>query len=146
LICGLAKPTDSMKSNHGVHCGLGMAERGGGSEAGASNGLPQEGVQPEGAADAGAASGLQAEGMQLEGEEWSPPDAVGGAARTLRGAVSGGGAYARASTAPYTRGAPQLAQQRLGRADFPTWQPNGHDAAQVHSMAVGSKIYVAQST
>jgi hypothetical protein len=149
-----------MKSKHVAPCALGLAERGSGSEAGASYELPPEGVQPEGAADAGAASSLQAEGMQLEGgadtgtgsrlqaegEEWGPAAAVGGAARTVRGAVSGGGAYARASTAPYTRGAPQLAQQRLGSADFPTRQPNGHDVAQVHSMAVGSKIHVAQST
>jgi hypothetical protein len=61
-----------MKPTDGVPCGLGEAERGSGSEAGAPNGLhplrrPPEGVQPEGAADAGAASGLQAEGMQLEG-------------------------------------------------------------------------------
>jgi hypothetical protein len=132
---------------HGVPCGLGLAESGSGSEAGAANGQLLEGVQPERAADAGEASGVQAEGMQLEGgadagaasrlqAKWVPAAAVGGAARTVRGAVSGGGAYARASSAPYTRGAPQRAQQRLGSADRPTRQPNDHDVAQVHSVAV----------
>jgi hypothetical protein len=56
-----------MKPKHGVPCGLGLAERGSGSDASAVSGLPPDGVQPEGAADAGAASDPQVEGMQLEG-------------------------------------------------------------------------------
>jgi hypothetical protein len=104
MICGMAMHLCSMKPKHGVPCGLGLTGRGSGSEAGAAIGLRPVGVQHEGAADAGAASGLQAEGMELEvgedagtggrlqaeGEEWGPATAVGGAARTVRGAVSGG--------------------------------------------------------
>jgi hypothetical protein len=145
LSCGLAKHLCSTKPKHGFPCGLGLAERGSGSEAGAANGLLAEGVQPEGAVDADAASGLQAEGMQLKEEEWGATAAAGTRERRWRRWQDGAGCcqwrwhLCVGIIGPAkVRGAPQCAQRRLGSADRPTRHPNCHDIAQVRSVAVAN--------